>query len=206
VYNPFDYFVNGKYSFGVATDPNGPILRLNDGGMDFQNIPVAPLLYRDVDIIVAVDNSGDTPSNWPNGTALYTSMQWAQARNIPFPIVPSPTQLVQSGNNTKPRFFGCNSNTGPLIVYLPAAAVVNGANGVVNIGTVSFSVEAKAVPVMIANGQANALRPAGTPGANDVPSNWAQCVGCAVMARQLARASVPLPSVCRTCFNQLCYS
>jgi len=198
--------VNGKPSFGSQSDPDGPILRLDDGGMDKQNIPVAPLLYRDVDVIVAVDNSGDLTTNWPNGTALYTTMQWAQQRNIAFPNVPSPDQMVASGNSTKPRFYGCNASSGPLIVYLPAAPVSNGANGVVNIGTVSFSVDAKYVPFFITNGQMNALRPAGSPGAADVPSNWAQCVGCAVMLRQLKKAGTPIPATCQTCFNQLCYS
>jgi lysophospholipase len=174
--------------------------------MDKQNIPVVPLLYRGVDVIIANDNSGDTSTNWPNGTSLYTTMQWAQTRGIAFPTVPSPTEIIAKGWTQKPMFYGCNATTGALIIYIPAAPGINGANGVVNIDTLTFTVDYDAVPTFISNGNANILRQSGTPAASSVPSNWAQCVACAVMDRQLKKAGTTRPAVCQTCFNSLCYS
>jgi lysophospholipase len=206
MYNPYNFAPGGKV-VGDKISPDGPILRLNDGGMDWQNIPIAPLLYRGVDVIIANDNSGDTTTMWPNGTALYMTSQWAQKQNIPFPKVPSPATMISQGLNAKPAFYGCNATSGPLIVWIPAAAGITGADGVVNIGTVTLSVEEGLVPTFIANGNANVLRGSGTLAGSSVPSNWPQCVACAVMQRQLAKlGNGTMPATCQTCFSALCYS
>lgn len=179
---------------------------MNDGGIDQQNIPFAPLLYRNVDAIIANDNSADTADNWPNGTSLYMTMLWAQKNGLNFPNVPAPDVAVAQGLNTKPSFYGCYANTGPLVVSIPAAPDIVGADGVVNIGTVTFNVDDSVVPTFIQNGNANILRGPGTLAAQTTPGNWPQCVACAVMQRKLARDGIPLPAVCQTCFTQLCWS
>jgi len=206
MYNPYNFAPGGKI-VGDKSAPDGPILRLNDGGMDMQNLPIAPLLYRNVDVIIANDNSGDTADMWPNGTALYMTSHWAKTQGLAFPSVPSPANMVAQGLNTKPAFYGCNATSGPLIVWIPAAAGIAGADGVVNIGTVTLSVEQGLVQTFIANGNANVLRGSGTLAAQNVPGNWPQCVACAVMQRQLARlGNGTMPAVCQTCFSALCYS
>jgi hypothetical protein len=141
MYNPFKYATNGKVA-GNILDPDGPVLRLDDGALNLQNFPVVPLLFRGVDAI-ANDNSGDTTDMWPNGTALYATMQWARRNGLRFPNVPSPDESVARGLNKRPVFYACNSTTGPLIGYVPAAAGINGANGVVNIDTVTLEVGSK---------------------------------------------------------------
>lgn len=206
MYNPYNFAPGGRV-VGDKSAPAGPILRLNDGGMDWQNLPIAPLLYRGVDAIIANDNSGDTVNMWPNGTALYMTSLWAKKQGLAFPDVPTPNAMIAQGLNTKPAFYGCNATSGPLIVWIPAAAGISGADGVVNIGTVTLSVEDKLVPTFISNGNANILRGSGTLAANNVPSNWPQCVACAVMQRQLAKfGNGTMPATCRTCFSALCYS
>lgn len=198
--------MNGK-PVGDPLSADGPILRLNDGGMDWQNLPIAPLLYRGVDAIIANDNSGDTTTMWPNGTSLYMTMQWAKKQGLAFPNVPSPDEIMAQGINDRPAFYGCNATSGPLIVWVPAAAGISGADGVVNIGTVSFSVEENLVPTFIANGNANILRGSGTLAGQKTPLNWPQCVACAVMQRQLRKlGNGTMPATCQTCFSQLCYS
>ncbi len=51
---------------------NFSTITLVDGGETNQNIPIEPLLspYREVDAIIAIDNSADTTYSWPNGTAI----------------------------------------------------------------------------------------------------------------------------------------
>lgn len=104
-------------------------ITLVDAGLTNQNIPIEPLIipYRDVDAIIAFDNSADTTYSWPNGSALRTTYERAQAlsRNqdvsIRMPEVPSVNGFVNGGLNQRPVFFGCNAtNTStPIIVYVP---------------------------------------------------------------------------------------
>jgi len=207
MYNPYRYTSNGQYSGTTFLDPDGPVLRLDDGALNLQNLPVVPLLYRGVDAIIANDNSGDTTDMWPNGTALYATMQWAANNNVPFPKVPSPDEVIARNLHKRPVFYGCNSTNTPLIVWVPAAAGINGANGVVNIDTLTLEVDLNVVPTMINNGIANILRPSNTLAGQTSPSNWPQCVACAVMARQLQKlGNGTLPATCQTCFSTLCYS
>jgi lysophospholipase len=135
------------------------------------------------------------------------TMLWAKKNNLNFPNVPTPDVMVRQGLNTKPMFYGCNATAGPLVIYIPAAVGIAGADGVVNIDTVSFSVEENLVQRFISNGNANILRGPGTLAAKSVPSNWPQCVACAVMQRQLAKlGNGTMPATCQTCFSQLCWS
>ena len=116
------------------------VLYLADGGENLQNIPILPLLQRQMDVIVAVDSSADTGDglsvccgyNWPNGTALITSYNYAvsqkgQNQRISMPVIPRMEEWVRRGLNAGPTFFGCNkvgSNSSivpPMIVYLPNA-------------------------------------------------------------------------------------
>ena len=106
MYNPYQFAVNRKQS-GQKLISDGPILRLNDGGMDWQNLTIVPLLYHD---------SGDTSNMWPNGTALYYTMLWAKKNGVAFPNIPSPSYMMAQGLNAKPAFYGCNSTSGPLVI------------------------------------------------------------------------------------------
>lgn len=206
MYNPWKFAINGKPN-GDFSAPDGPILRLNDGGMDWQNLPIAPLLYRNVDVIIANDNSGDTTDMWPNGTSLYMTMQWARRNGLAFPDVPSPNEIMSKGINDRPAFYGCNATSGPLIVWIPASAAISGANGVVNIPTLTFSVEQNLVQTFIQNGNANILRGPNTLGYSKTPSNWPQCVACGVMQRQLRKLNNgTMPATCQQCFSTMCYS
>lgn len=55
----------------------------------------------------------------------------------------------------------------------------------VNIGTVTVKIEENLVSTFIANGNANILRGSDTSAGRVTGSNWAQCVACSVMKRQL---------------------
>jgi lysophospholipase len=155
--------------------------------MDWQNVPLVPLLFRGVDAIIGNNNSGDTTNMWPNGTSLYMTMSWARKQGLAFPIVPSPDTMMSQKLNAKPAFYGCNATSGPLIIYIPPSASVLGADGMVKIGTASFSVESNKVPLFVFTGNANILRGLETLAGKTTPSNWAQCVACGVMRRQSAK-------------------
>lgn len=99
---------------GSFPDSQSPQLTLVDGDEDGEFVPFQPLLVaaRNVDVIFASDASSQTPDNYPNGTALINAAARAQAYpdSYTFPPVPSSADdIVSSGFNLRPVFFGCGS-------------------------------------------------------------------------------------------------
>jgi lysophospholipase len=127
------------------------MLYLADGAENLQNIPLLPLLQpgRNMDIIIADDNSLDTGSgwgiccgnNWPNGTSLNATYLYAkspkgQNQRIAMPLIPTMDVFMKKRLNYRPTFFGCNSQEStlpgvkpPLIVYLANAPYTAWSNG-----------------------------------------------------------------------------
>ena len=82
-------------------------LYLVDGGEDGQNIPISPLLHRNVSAIFAFDNSNDV-LNWPDGTSLvktYERQFSSQGNGIAFPYVPDQYTFRNLNLTSKPTFL-----------------------------------------------------------------------------------------------------
>lgn len=184
-------------------------LTLVDGGEDLQNIPLQPLIQpdREVDVIFAIDSSNDTPTRWPNGTALvatYERSLSSSGGNISngtdFPAVPDANTFVNLGLNTRPTFFGCDSsNTSsitPLIVYIPNAPYAFHSN----VSTFEANYNTSTRDAMLQNGYEVATMGNGT-----VDPKWPTCVGCAILSRSLERTNTEVPDDCRQCFERYCW-
>ena len=184
-------------------------LTLVDGGLDTQNIPLEPLLVpeRAVDIILAVDSSMDTESQWPNGTALVASYQrFVELDNVKewgFPYIPDTDTFVNLGLNNRPTFFGCNSSnvTGetpsPLIVYIPNSPYVYPSN----VSTFQLEYNNTERDAIIRNGYEVA-----TMGNATQNSDWPTCLGCAILARSFERTNTDMPDACQQCMDDFCWS
>lgn len=215
-----DYTPNPFFGFHNNTNPSAGHERLTlvDGGEDLQNLPLNPVIQpmRHVDVIFAVDSSGDTvednnPSkNWPNGTALVATYQRANTaimNKTSFPYIPGQDTFVALGLNNRPAFFGCNStnvtagnNIPPLIVYMPNSPYVFLSNQS-TLDKLSYTVTER--NAMIENGydiatQANSTRQGAT--------NWPTCVACAVLSRSFERNGETVPQACQQCFTQYCWN
>lgn len=204
--NPFS-----NYNPGTNINANTDTLTLVDGGEDFQNIPLNPLIQpvRNVDVIFAIDSSADTSENWPNGTSLVATYDRSHNASIengaPFPSIPSQQTFINLGLNNQPAFFGCNASNytapgqtpGPIIVYLPNSPYVYDSN----LTTFDPKYNASQRDAVIQNGYDVATRGNGT-----VDSNWPVCVGCAILSRSLDRNNVAVPQACQQCFNQYCWN
>jgi lysophospholipase len=215
-----DYSPNPFYHYHNETNPSSDRKRLTlvDGGEDGQNIPFNPVIQpmRAVDVIFAVDSSGDTvdeddPSqNWPNGTSLVATYERSTStimNRTSFPYIPGQDTFVALGMNNRPAFFGCNSsnvtegdNIPPLIVYLPNSPYVFWSN-TSTFGKLDYTIEER--NGMIENGydvatQANSSRSGA--------ENWPTCVGCAVLHRSLERNGEAIPQVCQQCFTDYCWN
>lgn len=196
-----------KYNPRNNSNADSTVLTLVDGGEDLQNIPLHPLLLseRQVDVIFAVDGSADTTTHWPNGTALVATYQRSSdgisTQNNEFPKVPDQNTFVNLGLNKRPTFFGCNTGTdsspGPLIVYLPNAPYTYQSN----FSTFDLEYSNTERNEIIRNGYNVATMGNGT-----VDSNWPACVGCAILARSLARTETDMPSKCVDCFSRYCWN
>lgn len=197
--NPF-YFFNNDTNLSARSKS----LTLVDGGEDLQNIPLHPLIQpeREVDVIFAVDSSADV-NGWPNGTALVATYERSLnpiSNGTAFPAVPDVNTFVNSGLNTRPTFFGCDSGnlTGPapLVVYLPNHPYVFHSN----VSTFDPTHTRAERDAIIQNGYDVVTLGNGTQ-----DQQWPACVGCAILSRSLERTGTAVPAVCRGCFERYCW-
>jgi lysophospholipase len=207
--NPFCGFGSG-----TQNDCNAlPTLFLDDGGSNNQNIPFVPLLQpsREVDIIIAVDSSADSTTNWPFGASLnwtnyYASSDRGQSQKIAFPKVNTTSDAIANNPTLiySPTFFGCTPTdttldgvTPPLIVYLPNGPY----SAYSNASTLSTALKqfGTVADELIGNGAA--LATTGILGASE---QWKVCLACAVAERSRWRQNIKQSDACVACFNQYC--
>lgn len=187
-------------------------LYLADGGLFEEVIPMDPFLVpsRELDIVFAFDNSGQTEDNWPNGTCLFaTEERWLMSYpNDTFYQLPSdPEEFVELGLNIAPVFFGCNGSDliteeyhpdatanftymKPLLVYIPNTNISYMSN------ISSFIVPYGERDALIENGWDIAQ------GGED----FAECVGCAIIRRSEERLGLDPSPACAKCFDKYCYA
>ncbi|KAH9814678.1 lysophospholipase [Melampsora americana] len=216
--NPFKG-VNGPAGFDQTKSDK---LDLVDGGENGENIPINPLLAREVDIILAADGSADTlesspiGSRWPNGTSLIATFTRV-TRVLPkgsasFPPIPTnPQEWLEKGYSTRPTFFGCNplSRTGnggyPLVVYLPNSPLPLHSTGpFTNTSTFQLKYEDAESTAFLASATTITTSPVinGT-----IDQQWPTCLSCAMLerARNRLTPNVPRSDICKQCFQKYCY-
>jgi lysophospholipase len=205
-------YPNPFFQYNNATNPsaNSSTLTLVDGGLDFQNIPLHPVIQpgRNVDVIFAVDSSADTAFNYPNGTALVTTYERSQpgvsiSNGTAFASIPDVNTMVNLGLNSRPTFFGCNASNitsqyvAPLIVYIPLSPYVINSN-VSTFDPQAFNDTFR--NAIIQNGYDVATMGNGT-----INAAWPTCVGCAILSRSFQRTGAQVPDVCLKCFKDFCW-
>ena len=200
-------------SFYSSTEGNSLVetdeLHLVDGGYGGQVIPLTPLMRkeRDLDVVIATDNSYDTPEIWPNGHSIistYTRQFHDIGSTDAFPYVPDTETFAALGLTETPTFFGCDSSNltdlayiPPLVVYLPNRMYSFASN----ISTYTFTYTKEERLAMIQNGFEIATR-------NNLTddSEFASCIGCAVMRRKQEQLGLEWPSECDKCFQRYCWN
>lgn len=205
--NPF-FGYSGEGDVEVTDIRN---ITLVDGGLDNENVPLWPLVEpaRDLDIIIAIDSSADI-TNWPNSSALYqTSLraQYPTYNQYAFPVMPDTNTVINRGLNTRPVFYGCdanvnvtNSNTSfngtktPIVVYMPSYPY----SALANTSTFMLEYSSSQAQGVIDN-SVNVATLGG------VDSEWATCLGCAILQRGFERSNTPRPEVCTRCLNKWCW-
>ncbi|KAF3921546.1 Lysophospholipase [Arthrobotrys entomopaga] len=202
-----DWSPNPFYPAKAATSKK---LNLVDAGMSLENIPFTPYLcpHRKIDLIVAIDSSADTlradgaTSSWPNGTALratYDRYTQNNMEGITFPAIPDANTFINLGLNNRPTWFGCDAKNmtsqSPLVVYIPNAPY----NVYSNISTFRFAYEDEERDMLIDNGFMVA-----TQGNGVLDPEWASCVGCAVVHREMERRGT-ITEQCRRCLQRYCW-
>ncbi|WBW71098.1 phospholipase Plb2 [Schizosaccharomyces osmophilus] len=199
-------------SDGLTT---APYVDLYDGGADKQNIPVWPLLQpeRRVDVVLALDASGDTDNNWPNGTSLVSTYEriTQKASDASYGVtsfvhIPSVETFINLGLNSRPTFFGCDGrnttsqsqhvdeNTPPLLVYLPNSPWTADSN----IADDRYRLGNSDIQGLVRNGFVAATQNSST--------DFASCLACAVVQRSLERTNQTTSQACQQCFSQYCWN
>lgn len=188
-------------------------LKLVDGGYFDESVPLDSFLapVRQIDVVFAFDNSGQTDDNWPSGDSLFaTEERWAESfPDDNFYELPSSVEeFVELGLNKKPVFFGCNGSSlvtdennpnatveynvmKPMLVYIPNTNYTT----LSNITDYQFSYAER--DAIVANGFEIAQ--------NDGEEDFAQCVGCAIIRRSEERAGIEISPFCNKCFSKYCF-
>ena len=182
--NPFQ-----KYPSATLVS-NQTELYLADGGESDQNNPIWPFLHRpNVSVLLVNDNSADTSTNYPNGSELFQTYQIAQSDGLSrMPAIPPASTFVSEGLNTKPTFFGCNSEDTLTIIYLPNYNYTYDSG----VSTLQLEYSKAETDALIANGVAV--------GSYNGNSTFGECVGCAI----LKKTGQSLPTTCLSCFSSFC--
>lgn len=206
-------YYNSSMASIDSTIAENDTLKLVDGGYFDEAIPLDPYLapVRQIDVVFAFDNSGQTDDNWPNGDSLFaTEERWAES----FPdddfyeLPPTVDDFVDLGLNKRPVFFGCNGSSlitdqnnpnatveynvmKPLLVYIPNTNYTTYSN----VTDYEFSYEER--DDLVANGFEIAQ--------NGGDEEFAQCVGCAIIRRSEERAGIEISPFCKKCFSKYCF-
>ncbi|OWB74343.1 hypothetical protein B5S31_g4132 [[Candida] boidinii] len=189
-------------------------LHLVDGGEDLQNIPFYPLIQkeRDVDVIIAYDNSMDTDSSWPNGASIvetYRRQFSQQGSGTAFPYVPDNNTFVNLNLTAKPTFFGCYSSNltdlmeevnatqvPPLIVYIANRPY----SYYSNTSTYKMTYDTDEMLGIFTNGFEVSTRLNLT-----LDDEWRACVGCAILQRSKEKQGLEIGDQCQRCFDEYCW-
>ncbi|KAG7880337.1 hypothetical protein KL905_003006 [Ogataea polymorpha] len=189
-------------------------LDLVDGGEDYQNIPLSPLLQpeRQVDAVFAFDNSYDTDTHWPNGTSLVYTYQrqfGSQANHTAFPYVPDQATFLNQNLTAKPTFFGCYASNltdlmdeletnyvPPLIIYIANRPY----SYYTNTSTYQMSYTDDEKIGFFQNGFEVTTRNNLT-----IDEEFRACIGCAVLQRSRERLGYSLGDQCQRCFDTYCW-
>ncbi|KAK9455611.1 lysophospholipase catalytic domain-containing protein [Dipodascopsis uninucleata] len=203
------YSPNPFYGVQTGTSTNitkSAQLDLVDGGEDYQNIPLQPLInpLRGLDVVFAIDNSADTDENWPAGwamTATYDRQFGSQANGTVFPAVPDQNTFVGLNLTAHPTWFGCNSSNitngySPLIVYMANHPMTYFSNT----STYKMSYSTEEVAGIISNTYNVATQANGT-----IDTNWAKCLGCAIIHREVERRNSTHTDECQQCLKTYCW-
>ncbi|EFP84862.2 Lysophospholipase 1 [Puccinia graminis f. sp. tritici] len=208
--NPFKG-VNGPMGFDRA---NSDELLIVDGGENGENIPLNPLLApaRNVDVIMALDASADTASNYPNGASMINT--WLRTHRVfpsnaaSFPPVPlQPQTWINKGFTTRPTFFGCNASSTqgnggyPLIVYLPNSPL---SSSPTNSSTFQLQYSTKERDAFVHSVTNSTAYPLFGP-KKTVDNEWPTCLSCALIDRSRNRLNVTRSAACKKCFARYCY-
>lgn len=190
------------------TDGKNPVagfdnITLVDGGEANENVPMEPFLVPDrkIDAILAMDNSGNKPYSWANGSSLWTtyqkSLQQAAKYNIsmPMPVVPSTEGFVNDGLNQRPTFFGCNETDKPMLIYVPNYPwqVYS------NTSTMQLEYDVDFAAAMVENGRRSL-------DLNGTIQDWPTCLTCALMDRAVIEDGGNRSQTCQKCFDTWCWN
>ncbi|KAG8219070.1 putative lysophospholipase [Butyriboletus roseoflavus] len=204
--NPFYGVAPETFSLSNQTD-----LTLVDGGEDGEVIPLQPLLVkaRDVDTILAIDASSDV-NNFAAGDSLIATQDRAMLLSsaYSFPPVPTTTEEFTAQNlSTRPTFFGCDTTSTPLLIYLANGGPPhNGEAPVTNTSTSQVAYDSSEIQAML--DQTFIIATQGYPANSSVATDpeWPACLACAIVDRARERAGETRSGVCECCFARYCWS
>lgn len=208
------YYPNPFFNSQYATSENitkNDTLYLMDGGLGGEVIPLSSLMTKDraLDVVMAFDYDTGTNVSWPAGDSLintYERQFTDQGKSSLCPYVPDQSTFIHFNLTAKPTFFGCDASNltalakdgvvPPLVIYMANRPF----EFYSNTSTLKLYYNDTERDSMVANGFDIVSQNNGT-----IDSEWAACVGCAIIRREQERQGVEQSEQCKQCFANYCW-
>lgn len=208
------YSPNPFYNSQYATSGNitkNDTLYLMDGGLGGEVIPLSSLMTKEraLDVVMAFDYDTTTNVSWPAGLSLINSYErqfTSQGKSSLCPYVPDESTFIHLNLSAKPTFFGCDASNmtelakdgvvPPLVIYMANRPF----EFYSNTSTFKLYYEDAERNGMVANGFDIVSQNNGT-----IDTEWAACVGCALIRREQERQGVEQSDQCKKCFANYCW-
>lgn len=199
--NPF-YQSEYSHSDNITTSDT---LYLMDGGIGGEIVPLLTLATkeRDLDVVFSFDNNGQ---EWPDGLSIINTYQKQftyEGSSTVCPYVPGQSTFLHNNLTARPTFFGCDAKnltalakdgvTPPLVIYVASRPW----EFYSNTSTLTLQYLDSQKKGMVANGFDVASYNNNT--------EFATCVGCAMVRRSEERLGVEQSEQCQQCFQKYCW-
>lgn len=191
-YNPFYQY----HRDNVDRDPNFTSqdhIYLVDGGEDGENIPLRPLIQRELDVVFMLDVSSDS-DNYANGDKLNNVLRQVQLNHGINYKMPS---VLKSNNVT---VIGCHyptrrkSKLPPILLYYANMPHYN----MTNTSTFKMTYTDQEIETLTSHGRDLVL--------NFNDPSYRTCLKCILIKRSLDRSHTKPSQLCNACYRQYCSS
>lgn len=207
----YAWYPNPFHNIPTPLDPtsnksSAPNLRIVDNTEIGTSLPLAGQLARNATFIMTWDDATDAlPYGWQNGTNLYNAYRQFRAKNVPLPVIPTPSTFIARNYTTRPAFFGCDAHltthndlSAPIIAWFGNAPYSSYSN-------YSFFQANTSIP-RVRDIWVNNFDQI-TQGNGTLDAEWPACLGCAAIDRSLGMLDPPMKRTgqCERCFERYCW-
>lgn len=161
-----------------------------------------------VDIIFYLQSGNAT--GWADGSSLIATQNRSSLFPSAYSFPPVPTtsaEFIDSELTTRPTFFGCNTSSAPLVIYIANGGPPRNSQTppLTNTSTQQLSYMPAEIQGMLEQTWAIATQGIPESSAGDADPMWPACLACAVVDRARDKSGIERTGTCSSCFDKYCW-